>query len=131
MCRKRARPYARAAEGFAEAAALLERCIDSGIWRNEYHTLHRGLVRLPQEVLHAHPQRSFVYALAADLTAPGKLISQRGLQSLEQAKTPLQWAEQGYRPASNQAGLGAVMTLRDILAAHQGAFINAVQLARH
>jgi LuxR family transcriptional regulator, maltose regulon positive regulatory protein len=123
-------PYAFEAEDFAEAADLLERCIDSGIWRNEYHTLHRWLVRLPQEVLHAHPQLSFVYALAADLTSPGKLISQRGLQSLEQAKTPLQWAEQGYRAASNQAGLGAVLTVRAMLAAHQGAFTHAFALAR-
>ena len=123
-------PYAFGAEDVAYAADLLERCIDSGIWRNEYHTLHRWLARLPQEVLRARPLLSFMDALAADLTSPGELTSQRGSQTLEQAKTPLQWAEQGYRAAFNQAGLGAVLTLRAMLNAHQGAFAHAFALAR-
>ena len=123
-------PYAFGAEDVAYAADLLERCIDSGIWRNEYHTLHRWLARLPQEVLCARPLLSFMDALAADLTSPGELTSQRGSQTLEQAKTPLQWAEQGYRAAFNQAGLGAVLTLRAMLNAHQGAFAHAFALAR-
>jgi LuxR family maltose regulon positive regulatory protein len=123
-------PHAFGAEDFAYAADLIECCIDSGIWRNEYHTLHRWLVRLPQEVLRARPLLSFMYALAADLTSPGELTSQRGPHSLEQANTPLQWAEQGYRAASNQAGLGAALTLRAMLNAHQGAFAQAFVLAR-
>src|SRR5262245_19106069 len=69
-------------------------------------------------------------ALSAQLTSPGELISQRGLHPLEQAQTPLQWAEQGYRAASNQAGLGAVLTVRAMFAAHQGAFAHAFALAR-
>jgi LuxR family transcriptional regulator, maltose regulon positive regulatory protein len=123
-------PYAFGAEDVAYAADLLERCIDSGIWRNEYHTLHRWPARLPPEVLRARPLLSFMDALAADLTSPGELTSQRGSQTLEQAKTPLQWAEQGYRAAFNQAGLGAVLTLRAMLNAHQGAFAHAFALAR-
>ena len=123
-------PYAFGAEDVAYAADLLERCIDSGIWRNEYHTLHRWLARLPQEELRARPLLSFMDALAADLTSPGELASQRGPHTLEQANTPLQWAEQGYRAASNQAGLGAVLTLRAMLNAHQGAFAHAFALAR-
>ncbi len=123
-------PHAFGAEDFAYAADLLERCIDSGIWRNEYHTLRRWLVRLPQEMLRAHPLLSFMDAIPEEMTSPGELTPQRGPQTLEQTKTPLQWAEQSYREAANQAGLGAVLTLRAMLAAHQGAFAQAFALAR-
>jgi LuxR family maltose regulon positive regulatory protein len=43
---------------------------------------------------------------------------------------PLQFAEQGYRKASNQTRLGMVLTLRAVLISNQGEFAQAFALAR-
>jgi LuxR family maltose regulon positive regulatory protein len=117
-------PHALAANNAAYAADLLECFLVPQTWRNEYHLLRRWLARLPPEVLRVRPHLSLASVLATLYT------SRREADLLSQVEEPLQWAEQGYREAGNQAGLGAVLTVRATLAGSQGAFSQALSLAR-
>jgi LuxR family transcriptional regulator, maltose regulon positive regulatory protein len=117
-------PYAFEAEDQVLATDLLEHFIAPQSWHDEYHTLRRWLARLPREVLRSRPDLSFMYVSAMVLT------SRRGPHTLDLVDEPLQWAEQSYREAANQAGLGAVLALRAVLTTNQGDFAHAFALAR-
>lgn len=108
-------------EGYA--ADLIERFVDPASFRNEYHTLRRWLARLSSETLRSRPHLSFRYVDSLVFTTA------RSPQTLDLVEEPLQWAEQGYRQLSNEAGLGAVLAARAVLTGLQGKFIEAFALA--
>ncbi|MBO0782800.1 MAG: tetratricopeptide repeat protein, partial [Ktedonobacteraceae bacterium] len=117
-------PHALESEDEALAADLIERFMDTESWRNEYHTLRRWLARLSREILQARPGLSFMYALAMVFT------SRRGPQTLFLVEEPLRWAEQGYRTANNQAGVGSVLSERALLIGFQGDYSRSIAYAR-
>ena len=116
--------HALAAHDFVYAADLIEHSIVPQSWRNEYHTLRHWLARLPPKVLRARPGLSFMYVLALIFT------SRRGPRTLELVEEPLHLTEQSYRGIGNQAGLGAVLTVRAVLTSFQGDYAHAFVLAR-
>src|SRR5207302_801679 len=105
-----------AAHDFAHAADLIERFLVPQSWRNAYHTLRRWLGCLPEAILRTRPDLSLLYMQAIVLTSPTEP------SRLPLVEEPLRFMEQGYRDASNQAGLGSVLTLRAVLTALQGDF---------
>lgn len=106
------------------AADLLTRVVAPQSWRNEYHSLRGWLSRLPDEVLHAPPDLSFLYAQALFLT------TQVEVRQYPQLEVLLDSAEQGYRRISNAAGIGQVLAARASLAGFQGQFPATFAAAR-
>ncbi len=117
-------PHALTARDFAHAADLLERFLVPQSWRNEYHLLRRWVARLPEEVLRARPDLSFISVNAIVLT------SRRGPHTLELVERPLLLAEHGFQSQGNQAGLGAALTARAVLMSFRGELAQAFALAR-
>jgi LuxR family transcriptional regulator, maltose regulon positive regulatory protein len=115
--------HALEAEDAAYAADLIERVILPQSWRNEFPTLRRWLAHLPRNVLQERPWLGLTYASAVASTSP------LGPGLLDEAKDPLELAEQGYRARGDQAGLGGALTLRAILLVYQGAFPEGLALA--
>lgn len=112
-------PHALASGDVAWAIELIEESVVPQSWRNNYHTLHHWLSSLPQEVLRTRPDVSLLYAQAIILTTPG------GPGTLPLVDDLLTFALHGYRAASNQAGMGSVLTLRAVLLFLQGDFSDA------
>ena len=114
-----------AAQVFPRAAALIERSIAPELIQNEYHTLRRWIERLPEAVLHAHPQLCMTYAMAilftSDRYAPA---------TMARLQPPLQRAEQHWRAADNAPKLGEVLALRAWITWMQGERTQALPVAR-
>jgi LuxR family maltose regulon positive regulatory protein len=116
--------HALAAHDFACAAELIERLVVLQSWHNPYHTQRRWLSHLPEEVLRLHPRLSLRPAQAMVLT------TQSGPSAWQLVQEHLSDAEQGYREAGNQAGLGAVLTGRVEVSGFQGELLRVFALAR-
>ncbi|GHO97409.1 LuxR family transcriptional regulator [Reticulibacter mediterranei] len=116
-------PHALSAGDEGYAADLIERFVDPDSFRNEYHMLRRWLAALSSETLRSRPYLSSIYVNSLVFTS---VLSS---QILELVEEPLRWAEQGFREAADEAGLGAVLTMRATLLTFQGAFAEACALA--
>jgi LuxR family maltose regulon positive regulatory protein len=116
-------PHALSAGDEGYAADLIERFVDPASFRNEYHMLRRWLAGLSSETLRSRPHLSFTYVNSLVFTSA---VSPQILEVVEQ---PLLWAEQGFREAADEAGLGAALTTRAMLTTFQGAFAEACALA--
>ena len=113
------------ARAFARAANLIERCIDPESLRNEYQTLCRWLGQLPEEVMQARSELSFMHALAIMFTS-----DRRTPASWARIEAPLQQAEQGFQTKAQWERLGEALELRAELTFFQDDFASALALAR-
>ncbi|HZR43594.1 MAG TPA: hypothetical protein VFB12_25995, partial [Ktedonobacteraceae bacterium] len=103
------------AGAFAHAAMLIERCIDSANFHNEYHLLCQWMERLPEEMIQAQPELSFQYAQAIMFSTP-----RRSPASWIRIEPLLQWAEQGFEVQAKSERLGTALELHSGLALFQG-----------
>ncbi len=103
-----------AAHAFERAAALIEQLLEQRGF-SELQTLRRWAEQLPQDVLHDHPGLCFNYAMALLFTSDRYAPATAAL-----VETPLRAAEEIWRKAQDDRGLGQVFALRSTIAMWQG-----------
>ncbi len=103
-----------AARAFERAAALVEQALEQRGF-SELQTLRRWAEQLPQDVLNDHPVLCFNYALALLFTSDRYAPATAAL-----VETPLRAAEEAWRKAQDDRGLGRVLALRSTIAMWQG-----------
>ena len=113
------------AREFERAAGLIERSLKPHLVGNEYHTLLRWLEALPESALAAHPALVLIYAQALLFTsepeAPDLAKRIRALLELGEAR----WKAEGDLTAQGES-----RSLQALLAARQGDYARAFELAR-
>lgn len=115
------------AQTFAHAAVLLEQIIKPHYSQelHEYHTLHRWLDAIPEEILGQHPELCFRFAMLLLFSSNRQAAtSQAPIEQL------LHLAEQGFQAEDNRSGLGEVYAARALIARLQGDLALAARLAR-
>ena len=93
-------------EDFERATVLIERFVVPNSFRNEYHLLCSWLKRLPDEVLQAQPELSFLFARTLILTT-----DRRSSATLTRARRLLHWAEQGFEAKEQREKQGEALQL--------------------
>lgn len=103
-----------ASEAFARTATLIERFVVPNSFRNPYHLICTWLRRIPDEVLQAQPDLSFLYALALMFT-----MDRRSSTLWARIESLLEWAEQGFARQEQWEHLGETLQHRANLAFFQ------------
>lgn len=112
-------------EAFPRAATLIGRFVAPNSFRNEYHLLCSWLRHMPEEVLQAQPELSFLYALAV------MFITDRRSPTLwARVESLLQWAEQGFEATEQRKKLGEALQLHADVAFFQDDSMSVLVLAR-
>lgn len=103
-----------ACEEFSRMAMLIGQFLDPNSHRNEYHLLRSWLRRMPEEVLQAQPELSFLYALALMFT-----VDRRSSTLWARVERLLTWAVQGFEAQERWEQLGEALQLRANIAFFQ------------
>jgi len=114
-----------AIHAYADAASLIERYTIAKLFGGWLHTLHRWLAQLPEEILWANPTLCFMYALAHLFVKDRHAPETRAF-----LEVLLQRAEQDWRAAGDQPKLGAIYTLRSLIAWWQDDYAASFTSAR-
>ncbi|EFH89216.1 hypothetical protein [Ktedonobacter racemifer] len=101
-------------EAFPRAATLIGQFVAPHSFRNPYHLICSWLRRIPDEVLQAQPDLSFLYAVAMMFT-----IDRRSSTLWARVESLLEWAEQGFARQERWEHLGETLQHRANLAFFQ------------
>lgn len=123
-------------QDFAQAAMLIEAFVGPQLFIlgterfstiQEFYTLHRWLVQLPEAVLRGSPALCLIFAAAMMIRFNMQPWTSDGM---EQITAALDAAEAGWRRQGNTARLGEVFAFRALLARAYGAIPEAVTWAK-
>lgn len=113
------------AQDCSRAATLIADTIDPLNPSNEYHTLRRWIVRVPEAILRTQPALAFLYAVAILFTS-----ERRAPTTMARVQAALQIAEEQWSAPAETHKLGAVLALRALLAWLQGRLPDAFAAAK-
>jgi LuxR family transcriptional regulator, maltose regulon positive regulatory protein len=119
------------AREFARVATLLEQNLrphHAYVIMHEYHTLHRWLDSLPQDILEQHPQLCVRVAML--LLFPWGRRADGQPSTLAQIEHLLRTAETSWQAEDNTSGIGQIFAFRSLLSREQGNATLAARLAR-
>ncbi len=119
------------AQEFARVAALIEQSLRPHYEYNtfdEYHTLHRWIGSLPEDVLALHPRLCVQVALLLFFSWSGRAVANPS--TLAQIKRLLHNAQYAWQTEGNQQARGELLAIHALISGEQGDLARAAQFAR-